>query len=270
MNTTTTSPRMSLSERLPVTALGKVICGIALFLALGALVGGFFTGSIALYTVSAVNLLVAILIGAGFRWAPIPGAVITGGGVLYTLFGNPYPIYHLSHPKSDPLFAVLVIVVGLSVLTFAANIAVIAQNYWTPDRQLPRWFSLVLTGVIGAVIGALLMGVIVQPGTANTTTVASDGAIIVHLGESSFSASAITVPQGGKIQFVADSSITHILTYGDWSGNHPQPSTPANVPALNNREISGGSFELGPFATAGTYHIMCTVHPGMMLTVTVP
>jgi plastocyanin len=256
-------------ERLPVTELGKVICGIALFLSLGALVGGIFTTSIALYTTSAVNLLVAFLIGAGFRWAPIPGAVITGGGVLYTLFGNPYPIYHLSHPKSDSLFVVLVIVVGLSILTFAANVAAIAQNYWEADRRLPRWFSFVLTGVIGAVIGALLMGAIVQPETTSISSVAGDGAIIVHLGASNFNTTAITVPQGGKIDFVADSSVTHILTYGDWSGNNPQPSTPANVPALNNRQISGGSFEIGPFATAGTYHIMCTIHPGMMLTVTV-
>ncbi len=269
MNTVTTSPRASFTERLPVTALGKVICGIALFLSLGALTGGIFTGSIALYTVSAVNLLVALLIGAGFRWAPIPGAVITGGGVIYTIFGNPYPIYHLTHPKSDPLFSVLVIVVGLSVLTFAANIAVIAQNYWTPDRRVPRWFSLVLTGVIGAVIGALLIGATVQPETASTSSVASDGAIIVHLGATNFTTSAITVPQGGKIEFVADSSITHILTYGNWNGNRPQPSTPAGAPALDNRQLTGGSFELGPFSTPGTYHIMCTVHPGMMLTVTV-
>jgi plastocyanin len=46
-----------------------------------------------------------------------------------------------------------------------------------------------------------------------------------------------------------DSTTTHIFTR--------QPLT------------SGGSVEIGPFTTAGTYHIYCTVHQGMNLEIIV-
>lgn len=265
MNTTTATANTT-SARQPMTTLGKVIFGISLFLALGSFVGGFFTGSIALYSTGAADMLLAVLIATGFRWAPIPGAIVSGAGVIYALFVNPYPQAHLSHPK-DPLYAAIVIVIALSILSTAAMVAAIAQNYWERDRQMPRWFAFVVTGVIGAVIGAILIGAIAQPSTAAAT--ANDGAAIVHLGVSSFTTTNVALPIGGKLEFIDDSSVTHILTYGDWNGTKSQVATPANVPALSNREISGGSFEIGPFTTAGTYHILCTVHPGMELTITV-
>lgn len=261
----TASPTTT-ATRQPMTTLGKVIFGISLFLALGSFVGGVFTGSIALYVTGTADLVLAVLIATGLRWAPIPGAVISAIGLIYALFVNPYPQAHLSDAK-DPLFAPIVIVMGLAILTTAAMIAAIAQNYWEPARQTPRWFSFVLTGVIGAMIGAILIGAIAQPAAA--TNIASDGATIVHLTSTSFGTKAIALPVGGKLQFVADSSVTHILTYGDWNGTKTQLATPANAPALDNRQISGGSFEIGPFTTAGTYHILCTIHPGMEITIIV-
>ena len=270
MKTLASTPNTFFTSRQPMTTLGKTIFGIQLFLAFGSFVGGYFTsGSIALLTLGTVNLLVAILIATGFLWAPVFGALITGSSLVYAVFVNPYSQYHLSHPK-DPLFPIIVTTVALTALTFAAMLAAVAQNYGGHERQMPRWFSYILTGVIGATIGAILIGTISQPLTTSATTTASDGAIIIHLHVSSFSATSITVPKGGKLQFVDDSAITHILTYGSWSNQKTQLDTPSGAPALDNRMIAGGSFEIGPFATSGVYPILCTVHPGMQITVTVP
>ncbi|QBD77264.1 hypothetical protein EPA93_15190 [Ktedonosporobacter rubrisoli] len=44
----------------------------------------------------------------------------------------------------------------------------------------------------------------------------------------------------------------------------------SEAPAMNNMQISGnGSQITGPFTTAGTDHVYCSVHPGMKLTVIV-
>lgn len=33
--------------------------------------------------------------------------------------------------------------------------------------------------------------------------------------------------------------------------------------------VSGGSIDIGPFATAGVFHLYCTIHQGMNLTIVV-
>ena len=38
---------------------------------------------------------------------------------------------------------------------------------------------------------------------------------------------------------------------------------------LAKYNITNGSVEVGPFATAGVYHIYCTLHQGMNLTIVV-
>ncbi len=43
------------------------------------------------------------------------------------------------------------------------------------------------------------------------------------------------------------------------------------APVVNNMQFSGsdGSQTIGPFNTIGTFHLYCSVHPGMNLTVIV-
>lgn len=260
---------MLATARQPLTTLSKVLVGIQFFLALGALAGTLATHSPALATVTAVWLVSGIITLMGFRWAPIFGTVISGGGLIYTLTDSPYPQYHLSHPK-DPLFAPIVIAVALTGIVFAAMLASVAQNYWEPDRHTPRWFGFIATGVIGMALGGIIIGAISPAPVTDAASVANDGSPIAHLGFNTFTPIAITVPQGMKLKIVDDSNIPHTLTYGQWSGNTTQVTTPANAPALGTHAISSGSFEIGPFTTPGVYHILCIVHPGMEITVTVP
>jgi len=211
--------------------------------------------------------LLVVLFLLRVRWAPILGSVITGVGLLYQTFGTPYPAYHLTHLQ-DPLFAPIVLEVALSLIAFATMLGAVAQNYGQNRTQTPRWYGYVVTALAGIALGGILIGVSAKPAEVTAAT-ASDGATIIHLGLSTFNPTAVTIPAGTKLDFVDDSNIPHQLTYGTWNDGHTQLATPPNAPALDNRAISTGSFELGPFTTPGTYHILCVIHPGMELTVTV-
>jgi len=41
------------------------------------------------------------------------------------------------------------------------------------------------------------------------------------------------------------------------------------VPTVNNVQVTSSTVSIEPFTTAGTYHIFCTIHPNMNLTVIV-
>jgi len=42
-----------------------------------------------------------------------------------------------------------------------------------------------------------------------------------------------------------------------------------NAPSVNVQLNGNDQQTIGPFAAAGTYHLYCTIHPGMNLTVIV-
>jgi plastocyanin len=68
---------------------------------------------------------------------------------------------------------------------------------------------------------------------------------------------------------IDDGSFPHILRNGVWKNNTPYPAAEAGAPSVHDVQVSGNSIEIGPFNTAGTFHIYCTIHPGMNLTVIV-
>jgi plastocyanin len=85
-----------------------------------------------------------------------------------------------------------------------------------------------------------------------------------------FEQSCITLKKGDTLKIVQDQTSFHIFDYGQWNGNTQQPvQAPAGAPALKSLQMSGPTVSIGPFTTAGTYHIYCTVHPGMNLTIVV-
>ena len=116
-------------------------------------------------------------------------------------------------------------------------------------------------------VGALIVSAIA---TTVPSSAAQAGAPTTHLEATSFSPQAVIVPKGQKLHVVADSNVVHILANGTWAAQTPHPAAESGAPTVANVTISGGSVDLGPFTTSGTYHIYCTVHPGMTLTVFVP
>ena len=90
-----------------------------------------------------------------------------------------------------------------------------------------------------------------------------------HMAGASFLVSSIKVPKGQMLTLVDDSTAQHIIKNGTWNGSTPQPKTESGAPTVNVTLNGNDSAAIGPFNTAGTFQLYCTIHPGMNLTVNV-
>ena len=100
----------------------------------------------------------------------------------------------------------------------------------------------------------------------------SDGARNdVHMNDTNFVVPSITISKGSSINLISDTGVAHIISNGKWVNNIPEPATEPGAPVVNNLMFSnaGQSQAVGPFNTAGTFHLYCSVHEGMNLTVIV-
>lgn len=91
----------------------------------------------------------------------------------------------------------------------------------------------------------------------------------VNMGGASFLQTSVTIKKGDKLNLVDQSSSPHIITNGSWVNGVAKPSKEANAPSINQNFAGSDSAAVGPFTNAGTFHLYCTIHPGMDLTVTV-
>ena len=139
--------------------------------------------------------------------------------------------------------------------------------------------------LVALALGSILLAACSRPGIAGsnpggggttTTSTPSGGGGggggcatgTVHMGPSNFVQSCATVSKGSKLTLVDDVQVLHIITNGMWdSSGTPHPAKEPGAPVVPNLTISGGSAQIGPFNTAGTFHIFCTVHVSMNLLV---
>ncbi|MDQ2904877.1 MAG: hypothetical protein ABI456_12405 [Ktedonobacteraceae bacterium] len=221
-----------------------------------------------------VELAGAGILATRFRWAPVLSTLL-GGYLLYLIFTEAYVLQSLVQPKTDPQggyghFVGVVLIIACALIAFGASIGAAIQNYRQGGRQAPRWLSPALGVVTGIVIGALLIGAVAQPpAAASTGTTYTNGIATVHMGAGSFLQSSVTVAKGSKLLLVDDFPALHILANGSWQNGTPSPEREPGAPTVSNIQVHGNSVELGPFPIAGTYHIYCTVHQGMTLTIIV-
>jgi plastocyanin len=91
----------------------------------------------------------------------------------------------------------------------------------------------------------------------------------VHMGNTTFTQPSITISKGGNVNLIDDVAVLHIISNGSWVNGVATPTTESGAPTINNLQFttSGQNMNVGPFNTAGTYHIYCSVHPNMNLTV---
>lgn len=131
-------------------------------------------------------------------------------------------------------------------------------------------------------LGSILLAACARPGSpeansgGSTPTSTSGGGSggcasgTVHMSGNNFVQNCVNIAKGAKVTLVDDVQVLHIITNGTWDSSGNQVTTKeAGAPTISNVSISGGQADIGPFTTAGTYHILCTVHPGMNLTVNV-
>jgi plastocyanin len=130
-------------------------------------------------------------------------------------------------------------------------------------------------------LGSVLLAACARPGTpssntGNTGTSTPGGggggcaSGSVHMDASNFVQKCVNISKGSKLTLIDDVQVLHIITNGMWDNSGtPHQAVEPGAPTVNNVTISGGSADIGPFNTAGTFHIFCTVHVGMNLVVNV-
>ncbi len=93
----------------------------------------------------------------------------------------------------------------------------------------------------------------------------------VHMGNTTFTQPSVTISKGGNVNLIDDVAVLHIISNGSWVNGVGTPTTEPGAPTVSNLQFNtaGQSMNVGPFNTAGTYHIYCSVHQNMNLTVIV-
>ncbi len=271
------STQTHLFARQPLSVFAKIAFWAFLVGALGGL-GGTITLTITngspsrdIVITTVCTLAGAVILATGFRWAPLVSTLL-GGYNIYLIYTQPYVVESLVNPKGPnggfAHFAGDVLVLACAILAFGGSIWAAVQNYRKTNRQAPRWLPSALSLVAGMIIGALFIGAISQPPAAAGTTY-TKGVPTVHMGAGSFLQSSVTISKGSKLLLVDDVSSLHILANGSWQNDVVKAEREPGAPTVNNVRVNGNSVEIGPFSSAGTYHLYCEVHQGMNLTIIV-
>ena len=91
----------------------------------------------------------------------------------------------------------------------------------------------------------------------------------VHLGASNFVQSSVTLSKGSSLNMIDDTGSVHIIQNGSWVNGTPRTAKEPGAPTVQVQFNGNDSHTVGPFNTAGTYHLYCTIHTNMNLTVVV-
>lgn len=106
---------------------------------------------------------------------------------------------------------------------------------------------------------------------ACTNSSSVSGPNVVHMDDIRFLQESVKIKKGETITLANDVITIHVISNGTWDANGtPKPSTEPGAPSVQSLQVNGNDTQkIGPFTTSGTYHLYCTVHPGMNLTVIV-
>lgn len=216
-------------------------------------------------------LVTIVLLGSSFRWATLVAALVAAYN-LYLVAVEPYAIESFVDPKGPNggygHFVGDVVVLALALLVLGCCIGLTVRHYRGESQSSRNWLPLGLSLVAGMMIGALFIGAISQPVVATGITY-TNGVPTVHMGAGSFLQDTVTIPKGSSLMLTDDVASLHVIANGSWQNGVPQTTREAGAPVVNDQQVNGGSITIGPFTTAGTYHLFCLVHKGMNLTVIV-
>lgn len=110
----------------------------------------------------------------------------------------------------------------------------------------------------------------VSASCGSSSTNSSGGTPTMAMCGNTFAQSTITINKGQSLTLVNDAADQHIIANGSWENSTAQSARETGAPQVNNVTVAGNSSAtIGPFNTAGTFKLYCTVHPGMNLTVVV-
>jgi plastocyanin len=115
---------------------------------------------------------------------------------------------------------------------------------------------------------ALLAGALGIAGTlAGCGSTASNEA---DMGVAAFQQSSVSIKVGQAVHFVDPASGgTHVICVGANLKCAAQAGAPSDLSTADGLTFNTGDSRDIVFPTAGTYNVICTIHPGMEITVTV-
>lgn len=94
----------------------------------------------------------------------------------------------------------------------------------------------------------------------------------VDMGVADFKQHALTIKAGETVHFVdpMNGGGVHVLCFGKDEQCVPQTDAPAKLNVSDGVQFQPGDPTLDvTFPTAGVYTVVCTIHPGMVVTITV-
>jgi plastocyanin len=215
-----------------------------------------------------VTMLGAALSFLRFRWAPAVGAVVALGAISVQM-SVPINQYFITHPSDAASFITLIIILSFGLVAMIAGIVATLQNYLNPAAPAPGNLRLLLTSFTTFVVGMLIVSALAAANPATSSASSSSSEPTVHMSADSFAQNVVLVSKGSRLLIVDDTSVEHILQNGMWTNTTPRTITEPGAPVVNNVDITGGSVQIGPFNMVGNYHIYCTIHQGMNLTIVV-
>jgi len=90
------------------------------------------------------------------------------------------------------------------------------------------------------------------------------------MNDTQFMQPSITIHKGASIALIATTFTPHIIANGTWDNGQAKAARESGAPEVQNMQVNGNSSSnVGPFTTAGTFKLYCTIHSGMNLTVIV-
>ena len=93
----------------------------------------------------------------------------------------------------------------------------------------------------------------------------------VDMGVAAFKQDSVTIKAGQPVHFVdpANSGGTHVICVGQGLQCVPQSGAPTELNTSGGLTFQPGDTQDIIFSAPGTYQIVCTIHPGMVLSVVV-
>ena len=124
--------------------------------------------------------------------------------------------------------------------------------------------------LIAAFVLLTLVTMLVVACGGSSTSSGGGGGGTVHMDEQHFLPPSVTISKGSNLTLVDDTATVHIIANGSWVNGNAQPMQENGAPVVNNLQFNGyDTHTIGPFNTAGTFHLYCIIHQNMNLTVAV-
>jgi len=130
-----------------------------------------------------------------------------------------------------------------------------------------RWFFILAAGYISILLLASC-GTTSRGGTTSQGSASSGNEI--HMNDTNFVQTSVTIKKGEGITLITDTLTPHIIANGSWENGSAKSAREPGAPEVKSLQVNGNSsMPIGPFNTAGTFKLYCTIHSGMNLTAVV-